>query len=262
VAALEAVQTERVSLVGRSQTARIDVNLADPPQHVEYLTEREPFAVTLVIEEIQETREFVDVPIVVVNTHEDGPEYEATPNRISLSLFGPVRVLDTVTVDNLQPHVEVSVKAPGKTTIKNRPVVFEPPAELTLVRKDLREVTLLRREPQPEPPPLPVPLGPVGPMPAPGIPGLIPGPMPPSTPPAGPASGASVAPPPADSPFELVGPLRALVAPEDTAEPTFEEGAGVVDEPGFDSPEDEGAAERPSGVGVGRGRNGPPAKGR
>lgn len=163
VAALKAVPTERVSLVGRSTSTSFNVPLATPPPHVQWLDESQTYSLSLVIEEIQEEREFRRVPIVVVNTESEGPDYEAVPGTMDVRLFGPVRALDNLTSERLVPRVEIHVRAPGRPTLRDRKVLLDLPDELSLVGSRLEEVTLLRREAPPSPPALPVPLGPVPP---------------------------------------------------------------------------------------------------
>lgn len=145
--------TDKISLVGRNQTTTLAVPLAPPPAFVGYLGGNQRYQVTVRIEERRGTRVMTGRPIEVVGAPEDSPGYEVSPETVSITLAGPVRLLDALDPALLEAYVDVSDVRPSAKVVKGHPVAFVPPEGLTVTELNPDKVTLLKRDPPPPPPP-------------------------------------------------------------------------------------------------------------
>lgn len=101
--AIEYVATRTVDISGREDDLNLEVDLRPPPPPLRLLDKR----VTAYIEISEELsqRTLSDVPVDVIN----GPRGAvAEPSTVSLTLKGPRRTLDKLTVDDMRASVDVA----------------------------------------------------------------------------------------------------------------------------------------------------------
>ncbi|MCA9542370.1 MAG: YbbR-like domain-containing protein, partial [Myxococcales bacterium] len=147
VEALEKVQTERISLVGRSQTTTIDVPLSAPPAYASYRDRGRRYGVTLTIEEKRSTRLVSAIPVEVRGLPPDAPGFEVSPPTVDITLHGPMTRLSALKTDELLSHVDASKLGDGK--VHSVQVRVDPPEGLTVQDIEPNQVTLVRVTPPP-----------------------------------------------------------------------------------------------------------------
>ncbi len=155
VRALERIDTEGISLVGRNQTTVFDMGLEPPPRYAGYRERGRRYRVTAVIEEKRSTRLIAGVEVEVRDLPLDSPGFEVSPATVDVTLNGavgrladlePERVLAFVSADGL-----------GSNRVHTRLVQLDLPDGLQRTDIEPTQVTLVRRPPPPPPPDLGTP---------------------------------------------------------------------------------------------------------
>lgn len=167
VEALRKALTERITLVGRSQSTTLKVKLAPPPAYVNFLDGGRDYSVRITIEEKRGTRVVRNRPVQVRGVPAGAPGFEVSPATISVTMHGPLRLLDALDPDRVVAYVDVSgFKPRRRKSLNSLPVAVETPEGLTSLELKPDRVTLLEKEPPPPPDAAPV----VEPPPDAGVP--------------------------------------------------------------------------------------------
>ncbi|MBI3317378.1 MAG: hypothetical protein HYZ85_05195 [Candidatus Omnitrophica bacterium] len=124
---LDAIATERIDLVGRIRPFRRTVAL-DLPPHVKALSEALVDTYIPIREELAE-KIFEAVPVRVLNNSGDGGRAVLEPNKISFSLKGPKRKLDTLILNDILAYVDLTSLPSGEHDV---PVSLRLPEEVSL----------------------------------------------------------------------------------------------------------------------------------
>jgi len=161
---LEMVHTAPISLVGRSRSFSQDVPLTIPSGSLSLnlLNGRRRHKVSVIIEEKQGTMVVAGRPVGVRGL-QDGPGFDLIPSRVDITLHGPVRLLNAVDPQAIQPYLDVSqvprslkIIRPGHKSGVTE-LRFDPPTGLAYSEINPKELTLLKKE---APPPIPAPPAP------------------------------------------------------------------------------------------------------
>ncbi len=152
VDAMQHVQTERITLVGRKESSKFNVQLAAPPEFVTYVNPAPSYEVTIDIEEIRGTRALTDRPIEIrlEGEDEDADDYETFPETVYVTLAGPMRQLETVQRDLVRPYIDLSSQAAKRQAMRKKGVrvAVDVPAGLTVTEIKPDAVRVFRREPK------------------------------------------------------------------------------------------------------------------
>jgi YbbR domain-containing protein len=154
VEAVMRMQTQRIDLSGRDQSATLRVPLAPSPPHLTVVGARE-LAVTLTIEEKLGTRVITARPVAVRGLAEGDAGWEVSPSTVDITLHGPVRLLQKLDGDSLAAYVDGKDVDVHKRGLQTPRVQFDPPEGLSLVELKPGRVTLVRRSEAEAPGPLP-----------------------------------------------------------------------------------------------------------
>ncbi len=150
VRALERIETERISLVGRNQTTVLAVSLQPPPAYAGYRERGRRYEVTAVIEEKRSTRMIAGVQVEVRDLPDGTPGYEVSPAAVDVTLNGPVGLLTALEPEELSAFV--SAAGLGPNNVYTRAVRLDPYEGLVVSDIEPTQVTLVRLPP-PRPPP-------------------------------------------------------------------------------------------------------------
>lgn len=143
IEALSKVETLPVELSGRSQSTRLEIGLRPEPAFVTVLGPVK-YRVALTIEEKRGTRVLSDVPVAVSGTLAGGPGWEVSPTTVDVTLHGPARLLDAVTIEQLSAAADATGLERQRRMLYTRPVRLAPPEGLTVVEIKPAKVTLVR----------------------------------------------------------------------------------------------------------------------
>jgi YbbR domain-containing protein len=146
VEGLSKVETMPVELAGRSQSAQVEIPLRPAPAFVTLLGPVK-YRVALTIEEKRGTRVLNDVPVAVAGVPVAGPGWEVSPPTVDVTLHGPARLLDALSVAQLTASVDAHELERNRRLLHTRPVKVGTPEGLTLVEVKPAKVTLVRGPP-------------------------------------------------------------------------------------------------------------------
>lgn len=127
VEALEELRTEAVNISGRTETFSQQVALQADSAFVDLVEERE-VQLTVGIREISGVREFMGLPVEVVNS---SFRVRVNPDTIGVRLRGPPSVLDELTVEDLRAVIDASDLQPREEDYLIAPQIRFEAADLT-----------------------------------------------------------------------------------------------------------------------------------
>ncbi len=149
VEALARAKTLPIDLTGLSESTIRMGRLNKAPEHVGFLGPHQ-FQVAITVEEKTGTRVIAGVPIEVRGVAEGHPGFEVNPDKVEITLNGPVRLLLGVKAGALAAHVDVSnIKRKSKKRLHTLDVAFESPDGLQSSELKPHKVTVAPREPKP-----------------------------------------------------------------------------------------------------------------
>jgi YbbR domain-containing protein len=149
VDAVTRIQTQRVDISGRDQSAAVHVALASPPPHITVLGPTD-YEVALTIEEKLGTRVVTSRPIEMRNVPEGEPGWEVSPPTVDVTLHGPVRLLQGLDVDTLVSFVDAHEVDVHRRGLQTAQVHFDAPDKLSVVELKPSRVTLVKKTATPE----------------------------------------------------------------------------------------------------------------
>jgi len=147
---LEKIPTEVIKLTGRNQTTTLSVQLASPPLHSSYLERGRRHDVTLAIEEKTGARVFAERAVSVRGVAEGAPGFEVSPSVVAITYEGPVRAVNALSPEQVQPYVDAAKLGAGK--VHSLKVSLDAIEGVTASEVSPKKVTLVRK-PDPSPPP-------------------------------------------------------------------------------------------------------------
>lgn len=139
VARLQNAPTNPIDIAGRTTDLEAEVTLALPAGVT--ASESDRVRVRLTIAEETGTQTFTTG--IVLDNESAGMAYGLGLEQVSVTLSGPLRVLQAVSGADLVASADVSGLLPGLQTV---PLTFEPPPELEVVSIDPEQLTLVVSE--------------------------------------------------------------------------------------------------------------------